>query len=332
MHNFSEFKEIPGFPNYLASVEGKIYSVKRNRFLKHSRNNKGYLNVRMKSSSGRTKTIGVHRVLCLCFKPYPGDVSNLIVNHIDGNKINNDLNNLEWGTYGYNTRHAGALGLTSKCKPILVVNYITQEVTEFASIIDCATAFGVSKDNINYRVKTKGKVLFPEKMLYLFKSDKDEFFKNFMRKNYVTETHGTKKSIYVKDLKSGKIETYDKMSDFCNKMKLPLPTLTGWLNRVHQPVVPGLFQIKLISDPTPWREISDVYLELIKTTGCKPVVVTTEDGECKIYTSPIECCNELKINPTCLNYRLKSNGKTFYSGKSYAYYTDSNMVSLTGNS
>lgn len=322
MHIFSGFTEIPGFPGYYVSEEGQIYSNRSKRLLVPSINGSGYLNVRLTPPNGKTKTLGVHRVICMTFKPYQGDFSKLIVNHIDGNKLNNRKENLERGTHGYNLRHAGNLGLTSKCRPILVVNPLTGDITEFPSIVDCANTLGVSKDKINYRVKTKGKVLFPEKLLYLFRSDKEEFLKNFMKKNYIKETHGTKTPIQVKNLISGEIKTFDRLSVFASELKTPLPTISSWFSKTDQPVVPGFYQIKLISDNSPWRDVGDIYLELSKTTGTKPVITTDLTGQTKIYISAVECCKDNSITPTCLSYRLKSNGKVFYSGKKYAYYTD----------
>ena len=53
----------------------------------------------------------VHRLLALCFIPNPSKLPH--INHIDGNKTNNDLENLQWVTHEDNMKHAFATGLVN---------------------------------------------------------------------------------------------------------------------------------------------------------------------------------------------------------------------------
>lgn len=323
-------KEIPGFPGYTISTVGEVFSSYSNRLLVPSKNNRGYLNVRIKREDGKIVTVGVHRLLCICFIPTDKDISRLVVNHKDGNKENNSLENLEWTTYQGNTRHAGELGLTSKCRPILVIVPNTWEITEFSSILDCANALGISKDKVSYRVKSKGSVIYPEGLLYLYKKDKDQFFKNILKKDYLSDKFGLSKKIQMRDIVNNKVLLFNKISDLANHLNIPLPTLSTWLKQKGQPVLPGFIQIKLLSDNTPWREVSDIYLELAHFTKTKPIFVKSKNGEVKIFTSAVECCKSLNITPTCLSYRLKSNGDCFFSdSNSYAYYTIAKSKGLT---
>ena len=69
---------------------------------------KGYLQVTL-SKSGKPKSMLVHRLVMNAFNPTTDD--NLQVNHIDGNKENNEFSNLEWVTAMENTNHAYDIGL-----------------------------------------------------------------------------------------------------------------------------------------------------------------------------------------------------------------------------
>ena len=61
------------------------------------------------SVNGHHKHMTVHRIVALTFLDNPGN--RITVNHIDGNKLNNCISNLEWSTSLNNSRHAGMMGL-----------------------------------------------------------------------------------------------------------------------------------------------------------------------------------------------------------------------------
>lgn len=91
------------FPNYSIKPTGKVYSYSSNRYLKLKLTNAGYYSVVL-SHNGTTKTFLVHRLVALEFIENPLNLPE--VNHIDGNKLNNNVNNLEWVTAKENTQKA----------------------------------------------------------------------------------------------------------------------------------------------------------------------------------------------------------------------------------
>jgi hypothetical protein len=78
------------------------------RILKPFISNSGYLFYNLKCNK-KQKGIFLHRALCFAFKDPV--IGKNFVNHKDGNKLNNDLSNLEWCTRSENTKHAYDNGL-----------------------------------------------------------------------------------------------------------------------------------------------------------------------------------------------------------------------------
>lgn len=92
-------KPIPGFPDYYACEKGDIWSAKR-KYLKRLKPfvtpNPYYL-VQVKSAEGKFKTIRQHRLVALAYKgPPPDDGKKYDARHINGDKLDNRPQNLEW--------------------------------------------------------------------------------------------------------------------------------------------------------------------------------------------------------------------------------------------
>jgi hypothetical protein len=81
---------------------------KRKRLISCINNTKGYMRVGL-SFNGTEKKYTVHRLVAICFIPNPNNYKQ--VNHIDGNKLNNHVSNLEWCSHQQNMRKAWELGL-----------------------------------------------------------------------------------------------------------------------------------------------------------------------------------------------------------------------------
>ena len=75
---------------------GRVWSKKRQIYLKTQKNNSGYFQVCLYAINGKSKKELVHRLVAGAF--CSGYQDNLVVNHIDGNRLNNRSSNLEWCT------------------------------------------------------------------------------------------------------------------------------------------------------------------------------------------------------------------------------------------
>lgn len=104
-------KTIPGFEKYKIDEDGNIFSTIRNKYLKPDLSGDGYPRYTL-SNNSITKRIFAHRIVADLYVPNPENKS--FVNHKDGNKQNNNYNNLEWVTTSENNHHAYAIGLKTQ--------------------------------------------------------------------------------------------------------------------------------------------------------------------------------------------------------------------------
>lgn len=107
MENYTEIPDTQGY--YLISRSGEIYSLKTNRSLKLSKGTNGYRQVVLRVA-GRSETHMIHRLVAKTFIPNLQGFR--VVNHLDGDKLNNGVENLEWCSYSDNSIHANRTGLT----------------------------------------------------------------------------------------------------------------------------------------------------------------------------------------------------------------------------
>jgi hypothetical protein len=89
-------------PNFQVSNKGRVRNITTNKITEP--NSKGYQYVRL----GKKQYLA-HRLVATAFIPNPDNLPD--VNHIDGNKANNNVTNLEWCTRKHNMRHAYNTGL-----------------------------------------------------------------------------------------------------------------------------------------------------------------------------------------------------------------------------
>lgn len=105
---------VPGYPDYevssLGSVRRPVGGFRKTAIGLKSRMRNQYLSVSIKhDGEGLYRNHSLHRILAASFIPNPENLP--CVNHKDGNKLNNNLSNLEWVTYKQNSDHAIQNGL-----------------------------------------------------------------------------------------------------------------------------------------------------------------------------------------------------------------------------
>ena len=107
------FPEDP-FTEYSGSSLGRVRNDRTGRILKPGLDTSGYKYVIL-NFNGQKKNIKVHRLVLRCFNQVE-NFNELTVNHKDGNRLNNRLDNLEWMTFEENIYHAAENGLLNPQK------------------------------------------------------------------------------------------------------------------------------------------------------------------------------------------------------------------------
>lgn len=162
----TEWRTIPHKPKYMVSDQGDVVNTETSRVLKPSRHG-GYYGVVLCDENGHEYN-SVHRLVASAFIPNPEAKPQ--VNHRDGNKLNNRVDNLEWVTRSENMKHAYAIGLQKVIPEQIaasharveeahrkrVVNIKTNEV--YSSITECAKRVGLTRSAVSMELTGKTKL------------------------------------------------------------------------------------------------------------------------------------------------------------------------------
>lgn len=109
-HPDEEWRDVPGYEGkYWVSSFGRIKN--RNIIMKPFRCTNGYLTACFWKNNKQTKIL-LHRLVALVFIPNPNGYNE--INHIDEDKTNNHIENLEWCTRQYNQNYGGVREKISK--------------------------------------------------------------------------------------------------------------------------------------------------------------------------------------------------------------------------
>lgn len=118
------WKSVEGYSRYEISNLGQVRNIKTNKII-NGTISQDYVCVSLYPDVGNPKPLRLHRLVASLFCPNPNKYN--IVNHIDGNKINNNASNLEWTTSRQNSQHAVDLGKYN------VTNYKSVERKAFSN-------------------------------------------------------------------------------------------------------------------------------------------------------------------------------------------------------
>lgn len=142
------YKDIVGYEGiYKISNLSNIYSLRTNKILKQYIHTNGYkyIGLRKNSNDKNAQMFMIHRLIAITFLPNSNNYP--VVDHIDGNKLNNNLNNLRWLSYSDNVRngHINNKNYNNKKKEVYKLDMNDNILEKYDSVKDA-----VLKNNFTF--------------------------------------------------------------------------------------------------------------------------------------------------------------------------------------
>lgn len=150
--SMQNWKFIDGYEGlYKISPTGDVWSCRKNRLKIPSEQNNGYMLVFL-VKDGKRKACLIHRLVAQTYIDNPCNLAE--VNHVDGNKKNNKVSNLEWCSRSDNLKHrARVLGQRGNARAVICV----EQGIEFDAIKDAAKWAGITSGAIQQSLRNSNR-------------------------------------------------------------------------------------------------------------------------------------------------------------------------------
>lgn len=145
---------IKDYPIYSITIDGQVINNKTKKKLKPFVNN-GYYRINLYDSENSRKTLYLHRLIAETYIPNPNNKPE--VNHIDGNKLNNSIDNLEWVDRIENSKHSYKYGLqkarrsknNERHKSVLQIDLNGRLIKKWDCVMDIERELNLSSGGIS---------------------------------------------------------------------------------------------------------------------------------------------------------------------------------------
>lgn len=159
LYQVSNMGRVKSLERTITRKNGRKFSVKE-RILKLRSDGRGYLQVVLCNGSGKIKNFKVHRLVCEAFHENPNNKP--CVNHIDENKTNNAVSNLEWCTVAENNNHGthNARMAKTKSKPVGQYTREGELIKVWQIVREVERQLGFAHGNISKVAQGKNKTAY----------------------------------------------------------------------------------------------------------------------------------------------------------------------------
>lgn len=259
---FNGFGFIPGFSRYMINKAGVVFDLKRKRFVKARVSRDYYTYLLIQDVSGKRVNAPRHRLLCMVFKEYPLRLDEMEINHINGVRGDDDLDNLEWCTGSENRQHAIESYLTPVNKPVVMEHIVTGEIIELPTLKKLCETIGIERRQILPHLRSKKGVYLhhPFEVRFKFEEHKEP------------NSHSRSKVI-ARNIVTKEIVEFPSIVDCIKYTGLSEHTVKGRLDKNPNSIYEDFWQFKRKSDETEWEEVSDPEKELLSNSWSKVVLV-----------------------------------------------------------
>ena len=201
--------------NYDIYDDGTVISRKTGKRISTYDHPSGYISISLMLTANKKTIALLHRVVMMSFC-YIEDFADYEVNHIDGNKHNNHLSNLEWTDKSGNAIHAYKNGLNPRCKTVYQYDLQGNLLNQYYSVMEASRQTNISESVISGHIsgeyKSAGGYLWSYELKKMSKADKVKFYK---------------RAVLQKDKNSLKIiARYESASEAAKKTKIQQSDIT----------------------------------------------------------------------------------------------------------
>lgn len=321
--------DIPGHTGYMITRDGRVFKksnslFREDREIRPRLSSAGYIRVRLVDGDKKPYTVGLHHLLGLTLVLNPDPLTKTMINHKNGIRTDNNLDNLEWVSNKENLLHARETGLIGVPSPCETRCCDTGEVLRFDTFRKMAKYFNVHHDTISYKLRFGETKVFADRRQYRNgHSDKEWYIPKDI--DAEIKLGGTSKQIMLRSILDGEIIVFDKQTELAEELNISMPTISNRLDN-YNGILPGFYQMKRLSDESEW--LSDVeWLEQYQNAGYRAIyAVDTNTGEPSIFSTTSECSKSNGVSMTNLNWWLKAPDKIQCDGKKYSYLNEQGLL------
>jgi hypothetical protein len=295
----SGFRYIPNYPRYAININGEVIDTWSNLKVNNKLLKDGYVIVIIYDHIKQSfKSVKLHRLLALAWLPNTDFINKPFINHIDGDKSNNYLENLEWCSHQHNVRHALDTGLTQTYIPMKTRDFLTGDVVIYKSAVELSNKLGMTTVRATHYINTLPGYLYKKRYeIKLLEDNSPWYYEN------IDPSEQPRKAVYtitVLNKKTGEIQKFNNLRVFQKAFKVPSNSTNVEL------IVTNFIDL-----------YKDTYEISYKRNALKGPyqVLNLETKQISVFNSISEICGYIGRNRNEIRYDLVSKSKFIYNKK-----------------